>query len=116
MSVASRELCAVLSAAVARLIVVMLLPVGWSGGTLAAADGISSFVVKFRNEWGVPASAQILPSDARQALTAALGAGFSDTGRTRDRAFTIAFAAPLPFLEARAAVNRVREIAPVLYA
>jgi serine protease len=106
----------VLSAAVARLIVVMLLPVGWSGGTLAAADGISSFVVKFRNEWGVPASAQILPSDARQALTAALGAGFSDTGRTRDGAFTIAFAAPLPFLEARAAVNRVREIAPVLYA
>ena len=42
--------------------------------------------------------------------------GFTETGRTRDGAFAIAFASPLPFLEARAAVNRAREITPVLYA
>ena len=117
MSDASRELRALCLPAFARRLVlaIVLLTTG-SGAAIAAGDSVSSIVVKFRGDWGAPASASTLPAGARQALTAALRAEFSETGRTRDGAFTIALAAPLPFLEARAAVNRIRAITPVLYA
>ncbi len=100
-----------------RFIWTFILVIGWAGAAFAADGGtVSSLVVKFRDDWGAPASASALPDDARRALTAALRGDFSETGRTRDGAFTIAFATPLPFVEARAVVNRVRGITPVLYA
>ena len=112
-----RELHAVpIPALVKRLSVALMLAIVSSGAALAADDSISSIVVKFRNDGGATASAQAFPAEVRQALTAALGAGFTASGRARDGAFVVTFASPLPGLEARAAVNRVREIALVLYA
>ncbi len=103
-------------ALVTRLGLALVLAAGWSAGARAADDSVSTIVVKFRNDLSTPASARSLPLDARQTLAAALRTGFTETNRTRDGAFTLAFDSPLPFADARAAINRVRELASVLYA
>jgi len=54
--------------------------------------------------------------DSRAALLAALQMAFEQVGSTRDGAFRLALAMPMPVDQARAAINRVRMLPQVLYA
>ena len=99
-----------------RLCLLAMIATAASGAAFAAGDGISSIVVKFRDDAGATVYEQMLPSGTRQAIAATLGTGFVEAGRTRDGAFMIALQPELLFVEARAAVNRIRGIASVLYA
>lgn len=82
--------------------------------TSAAADEIDSIVVRFRDD--VVRGGAEMSSMQRDALAATLGTPFNVVGRTREGAFTLQFAAPLDVDTARAAINRVRLDAGVLYA
>ncbi len=80
-----------------------------------AQASIDSLVVKY-DAATVPAGVAALPADAEQALRIALGVPFTATGQTRDGAFRLQLADPLDLDTARAALNRVRLDATVLYA
>ena len=82
---------------------------------VAAAQSVDSIVVKVR-DGALPPGATALPAAMQQAVQSALGVPFAAAGRTRDGAFTLALSSPLDLDAARAALNRLRLDAGVLYA
>jgi len=81
----------------------------------SAQASVESLVVKFDAATS-PAGAAVLPVDVAQTLRTALGVPFTVIGQTRDGAFRLQLADPLDLDTARAALNRVRLDAAVLYA
>src|SRR4051794_1516900 len=80
----------------------------------AHLETIDALVVKYRDDALAP-DAGALPDYEMYALAASLRSGFALTGRTRDGGYRITLNPPLPVDEARAAVNRVRMDAGILY-
>ena len=81
----------------------------------AANVMIDTIVVRFRDD-AVPRSAPALGANKLADLGATLANSVMEAGRTRDGAFRLKFVHPVPFEEARAAVNRIRMLPEVVYA
>ena len=80
-----------------------------------ASEAIQSVIVKFRDD-ALPPQASTLPADLQSTLLLSLGTQFAVTGQTRDGAFQLTLTTPMSFVDARAAINRVREFRSVIYA
>jgi serine protease len=81
----------------------------------AGSATVDTIVVRFRSD-AIPRDATTLPGSYATDLAAAVRANVIDSGRTRDGAFRLALDPPLPFMEARDAINRVRMRGDILYA
>ncbi len=97
----------------------VLLVIGFDATVPAAraADGatVDAVVVRFRAE-AVARDAAALPPDRAAGLAEALRTNVLEQDRTRDGAFRLRLEPPLPFIEAREAINRVRMRGDILYA
>ena len=81
----------------------------------ADAASVGAVVVRFRGE-AIPRDATALPPAFADELAKAMRVGVVERGRTRDGAFRLSLEPPLPFVEARDAINRVRLRDDILYA
>ncbi len=81
----------------------------------AAGTEVRELVIKYRDD-ALAKGAVVLPPALLQRIGSALQVGFVETGRTRDGAVRLALIAPLDVDAARAALNRLRLQADVLYA
>ncbi|MFO1413373.1 MAG: S8 family serine peptidase [Burkholderiales bacterium] len=83
--------------------------------TLAAESLVTTITLRLRDEVAPP-GALALPVAWSQRLPELLRNSVTVASRTREGAYVLTLAHPLPFLEARDAVNRVRMERDVLYA
>ena len=81
----------------------------------ADAATVGAVVVRFRGE-AIPRDATALPPAFADELAKAMRVGVVERGRTRDGAFRLSLEPPLPFVEARDAITRVRLRDDILYA
>jgi serine protease len=81
----------------------------------ASAALIDTIVVKFRGDEAL-ADVAALPGGHRFVVVGALRTGVVELGRTNDGGFRLALEPALPFVEALAAINRLRLEGQVLYA
>ncbi|MEO8346092.1 MAG: S8 family serine peptidase [Betaproteobacteria bacterium] len=81
----------------------------------AAGPLVQSVVIKFRDAV-VAADAQRLPAETTAMIEGALGTPVSELERTRDGAFVLRLGQSLSLDDARAAINRARNLGDVLYA
>jgi len=81
----------------------------------AAEVMIDTLTIRLRDD-ALPAGALRLSAAQRAALGAVLRNSVTENGRTRDGALRLTLAHPVSFMEARAAINRVRMQPEVLYA
>src|SRR2546425_429230 len=110
-----RNLQGVLNLALCSILTVVLGLVATTSAAFTAESIVDSITVKLRDDV-TPPRTSMLSDDSQAALSAALQMAFVQVGSTRDGAFRLALAAPIPIDQARAALNRVRMLPQVLYA
>ncbi|MCC6198314.1 MAG: S8 family serine peptidase, partial [Burkholderiales bacterium] len=99
----------------ALLAITVMAATGALAGIAHAAATVDTIVVKIRDD-ALPPDARVLPVEFGDLLGAAAAVSLAQIGVERDGAFRLRLTQPLPFVEARAAVNRVRMLPQVLYA
>ncbi|HEY1436401.1 MAG TPA: hypothetical protein VGG82_02750 [Casimicrobiaceae bacterium] len=112
-----RLFCAFLDGVASRgFVVVAFVLTAATTSALAAESVIDSITVKFRDQAHAAPTSAALPDASRTALDQALQMHFVQIGSTRDGAFRLGLARPVPLDAARTAINRVRMLPQVLYA
>src|SRR5213593_4694179 len=110
-----RNLRGLLNLALCLILTVGFGLVASTSAAFTAESIVDSISVKLRDDVAPPGMST-LTDDSRAALLAALQMAFEQVGSTRDGAFRLALAMPMPVDQARAAINRVRMLPQVLYA